>query len=192
MKPVIRVGWRRDQPDASEAVLDGEWLVTNGLGGYASGTIAGVVTRRYHGLLIAALPNPLGRTNMFDHLAEQVRLPDGSIHRLGLGDGDAAQDPRGAAGPLEEFRLEMGLPVWIYRLGGFVLEKRVLLAYMQNTVFVRYRLLDAPPGTSPSDTSSGAGDDARDSGAGSRDPSSDDASSLMLTLRPGIHFRAHE
>jgi predicted glycogen debranching enzyme len=192
MKPVIRVGWRRDQPDASEAVLDGEWLVTNGLGGYASGTIAGVVTRRYHGLLIAALPNPLGRTNMFDHLAEQVRLPDGSIHRLGLGDGDAAQDPRGAAGPLEEFRLEMGLPVWIYRLGGFVLEKRVLLAYMQNTVFVRYRLLDAPPGTSPSDTSSGAGDDARDSGAGSRDPSSDDASSLMLTLRPGIHFRPHE
>jgi predicted glycogen debranching enzyme len=173
MKPLIRVGWRRDQPGASEAVLDGEWLVTNGLGGYASGTIAGVVTRRYHGLLIAALPNPLGRTNMFDHLAEQVRLPDGSTHRLGLGDGDATQDPHGA-GPLEEFRLEMGLPIWIYRLDGFVLEKRVLLAYMQNTVFVRYRLLDAP------------------AGAPQPDSADDEATGVTLTLRPGIHFRPHE
>jgi predicted glycogen debranching enzyme len=195
MKPVIRVGWRRDQPDASDAVIDGEWLVTNGLGGYASGTIAGVVTRRYHGVLIAALPNPLGRTNMLDHLSEQVRLPDGSTHKLGLGDGDATQDPRGAAGLLEEFRLEMGLPVWIYRIDGFVLEKRVLLAYMQNTVFVRYRLLDAPAGgagTSKSDGPSGAGTGDRESRAEPRESSEDEASSLTLTLRPGIHFRPHE
>jgi hypothetical protein len=53
------------EPGAPEAR---EWLVTNGLGGYASGTISGVVTRRYHGLLIAALPDPFGRTAMLTHL----------------------------------------------------------------------------------------------------------------------------
>ncbi len=41
-----------------------EWLVTNGIGGYASGTVAGLLTRRYHGLLVAALKPPLGRTLM--------------------------------------------------------------------------------------------------------------------------------
>ena len=58
----------------AEALLDREWLVTNGLGGYASGTVAGVPTRRYHGLLIAALPAPLGRMVMLNHLSEQLRL----------------------------------------------------------------------------------------------------------------------
>ena len=50
-----------------------EWLVTNGLGGYASGTVGGVITRRYHGLLIAALPSPHGRIVMLSHVAEQLR-----------------------------------------------------------------------------------------------------------------------
>ena len=66
-----------------ETLTAREWLVTNGIGGYASGTIAGVATRRYHGLLVAALPNPLGRSMMFNHLSEQVRLPDGRVRRLG-------------------------------------------------------------------------------------------------------------
>ena len=52
-----------------------EWLVTNGVGGYASGTVSGLVTRRYHGWLVAALPNPLGRTVMLTHVSEQVSLP---------------------------------------------------------------------------------------------------------------------
>ena len=62
----------------SELLLTREWLVTNGLGGYASGTIAGVASRRYHSLLIAALPAPLGRRVMLNHLSELLRLPDGS------------------------------------------------------------------------------------------------------------------
>jgi hypothetical protein len=53
-----RVGWRRGDPVS--AMLSREWLVTNGLGGYASGTVSGVSTRRFHGVLIAALPAPLG------------------------------------------------------------------------------------------------------------------------------------
>src|SRR6266545_8152317 len=64
-------------------LLQREWLVTNGLGGYASGTLAGVVTRRYHGLLIAALPAPLGRIVMLNHSSEQLRLPDGRVAWLG-------------------------------------------------------------------------------------------------------------
>jgi hypothetical protein len=51
-------GWTRGE--SADALLTREWLVTNGIGGYATGTIAGVATRRYHGLLVAALPVPLG------------------------------------------------------------------------------------------------------------------------------------
>ena len=80
MHNMIRVGWDRNR-DTHDTLVEREWLVANGLGGYASGTIAGVVTRRYHGLLIAALPNPWGRTMMFDNLIEEVLLPDGSNHR---------------------------------------------------------------------------------------------------------------
>src|SRR5690349_2916851 len=54
-----------------------EWLVTNGLGGYASGTVAGTLTRRYHALLIAGLPTPFGRTVMLNALWERLRWPDG-------------------------------------------------------------------------------------------------------------------
>src|ERR1700752_1421220 len=63
--------------DQTDALLSREWIVTNGLGGYASGTLAGAVTRRYHGLLIAALPAPLGRAVMWNYLADALRFPDG-------------------------------------------------------------------------------------------------------------------
>jgi predicted glycogen debranching enzyme len=123
-----------------------EWLVTNGLGGYASGTIAGVVTRRYQGLLIASLPAPLGRMVMLNHLLERVRLPN--HHVLWLGDEGAVAAPNIAdrAEHLAEFRLELGLPVWRYELPGTVIEKRLLMPYQQNTVHVTYRLLE---GTEP-------------------------------------------
>ena len=64
-------------------LLTREWLVTNGLGGYASGTVCGVPTRRFHGLLVASLPAPFGRTMMLNDVAEEVYLPDGTCHRLG-------------------------------------------------------------------------------------------------------------
>src|SRR5215213_6002594 len=74
---VRRIPW--PPPDAADpdALVTREWIVTNGLGGYASGTVAGVITRRYHGMLIAALPAPLGRTVMLSHVAEQVTLAGG-------------------------------------------------------------------------------------------------------------------
>ena len=81
--PVRRLAW--PPPDAGEddALATREWLVTNGLGGYASGTISGVITRRYHGYLIAALPAPLGRMVMLSHIAVQVRYPDGRRIEVG-------------------------------------------------------------------------------------------------------------
>src|SRR4026208_1726942 len=79
-----------------ELLLSREWLVTNGLGGFASGTVAGAVTRRYHGLLIAAHPAPLGRVLLLSHLSEQFQFVDRST--VIVGDSEQAHrefDPRG-------------------------------------------------------------------------------------------------
>ena len=125
-----------------EAVIGREWLVTNGLGGYASGTIAGVATRRYHGLLIAALPNPLGRTMMLNRVSERLVFPDGTTAPLG---GQERAEGGLELAPLEHiraFRLEAGLPVWEYQIGRAVVEKRIILPARQNTVFLSYRLLE--------------------------------------------------
>jgi predicted glycogen debranching enzyme len=138
MKDLVRsVSFARD----AEPMLLREWIVTNGLGGYASGTVAGVATRRYHGLLVAALPAPLGRTVMLNHLSERVRLPDRTTV-LGLG-GEERQNELSleGAGHLVQLRLERGLPVWRYELDGLVLEKRVVMLHMQNTVHISYRLV---------------------------------------------------
>ncbi len=124
--------------------LTQEWLVTNGLGGYASGTLAGALTRRFHGLLIASLPAPFGRTMMLNHLTEEVKLADGTTFQLG---GEEQTD--GIKLPcspcLAEFRLEAGLPVWRYELGEVELEKRVFMPHFQNTTYVSYRLLSGHP-----------------------------------------------
>jgi predicted glycogen debranching enzyme len=125
--------------DRDEALLEGEWLVTNGLGGYASGTVSGAVTRRYHGLLVAALPAPLGRTVMLNHLWEELRLPGGTHVLLGGSESEERVELHGAP-HLAEFTLELGLPVWRYEVQGFVVEKRVVMQHFQNTVNVTYTL----------------------------------------------------
>ena len=139
-----------EQPAPNTApglLLNREWLVTNGLGGYASGTLSGVPTRRYHGLLVSALPAPLGRILMLCQMSEVLRLPDHSVVTLGgeahIGKTADGQTPPGD-GHLREFRLEAGMPVWRYEAFGYVLEKRVFLAHLQNTVFVRYLLREGP------------------------------------------------
>ena len=82
-QPVVvrRTEWDRTKM-APENLLDREWIVTNGLGGYASGTLSGAITRRYHGLLIAALPAPLGRVLMWNHLYDSLRFEDGETMSL--------------------------------------------------------------------------------------------------------------
>ncbi|MGA7801568.1 MAG: amylo-alpha-1,6-glucosidase [Gammaproteobacteria bacterium] len=125
-------------PEADPHIPE-EWLVTNGLGGYASGTVTGAITRRYHGLLIASLPNPLGRMMMLNGLSERLRLPGHRVVYTGAEE-LAGISPE-ATLALSEFRLEAGLPVWRYEVDGFVLEKRLFLPYRQNTVHVTYLLL---------------------------------------------------
>jgi predicted glycogen debranching enzyme len=129
----------RDVRDAkSDPHLNQEWLVTNGLGGYASGTLSGAITRRYHGLLIAALPNPLGRIMMLNGLSERLRLPDRSVLYTGAAELSASAPELRLQ--LSEFRLEVGLPVWRYQVAGFVLEKRLVMPYGQNTTHITYKL----------------------------------------------------
>jgi len=124
-----------------ETLLTREWLVSNGVGGYASGTVSGVMTRKYHGLLVAALPAPFGRVVMLNHLAEHIRLPDGRKVALGGEERVGSSPELHGARYLREFRLEAGLPVWQFDLGEWIIEKRLLLPYHQNTVHLTYSLV---------------------------------------------------
>lgn len=126
-----------------EPLLEREWLVTNGLGGYASTTIAGALTRRYHGLLVAALPAPLGRVVMLNHLWEELELGDRTVLPFGASETATTTDAP-VAEYLVGFRLEAGLPVWDFDIQGYHVERRVLMPYGQNTTCVVYRLLDGP------------------------------------------------
>ncbi|MBI2511132.1 MAG: glycogen debranching enzyme family protein [Opitutae bacterium] len=125
--------------------LKRQWLVTNGLGGYASGTISGAVTWRYHGVLVAALPAPFGRMTMLSHLAETLRLPGG--RRVPFGGVEPLSADDAPAGFLTGFSLENQLPCWRYRIDGIAIEKRVMMPYLQNTVHVTYTFDGAPGGS---------------------------------------------
>ena len=122
-----------------------EWLVTNGIGGFASGTAAGTSTRRYHGLLMAALEPPAGRTLLVAGLDETARylnrnFPLATNHWL-----SGFISPTGYL-QLESFHLEGSQPVWRYALADALLEKRVWIRQGENTTYVEYTLLraDAP------------------------------------------------
>jgi predicted glycogen debranching enzyme len=135
-----RVAYRKSDGQARETLLDKEWLVTNGLGGYASGSLAGVITRGFHGYLVAALPTPLGRTLLLNDLTEKVAIPGGlEIQLSGEERVDAPLKAHGAE-YLEEFRLDFGIPVWIFRFGEICIEKRVIMVHRQNTVHINYRM----------------------------------------------------
>jgi predicted glycogen debranching enzyme len=145
-----------------DPVLSREWLVTNGIGGYASGTVAGAITRRFHGMLIASHPAPLGRVMMVNHLAESVDREVGKSLAI-----DDQSRSHGRAQALEkatllEFFMDEGLPVWRYDVGdGRILEKRVSMPHRQNTVLVTYAVT--------------AGDGP-----------------VHLEVEPWLHFRPHE
>ena len=132
-------------PEGRQRLSEKEWLVTNGLGGYASGTISGALTRRYHGLLIAALPTPFGRTVMLNYLWEQLRWPDGRVVSLHTQQQTESGVEFDSARYLTAFRLDMGLPVWVYDVDGVRIEKRIVMPHEQNTTYVTYRLLSGDP-----------------------------------------------
>ena len=119
-----------------------EWLVTNGIGGYASGTVGSPRTRAYHGLLVAALDPPLGRTLLVSHVDDTIEYDgrdyDLATHRWG----DGTVDPRGVV-HLDRFHLDGTVPVWTFALGDALLEKHVWMEPGANTTYVQYRLLRA-------------------------------------------------
>ena len=147
MSELVRVmPWKVESDGAIEPLLTREWLVTNGLGGYASGTLGGVLTRRYHGLLIAALAAPHGRRVMLNDIAETIRMPDGGA--IALGGEEESEDTLKlhASAHLTQFRMEDGLPTWRYEVAGMVIEKQLLLPYRQNTVHITYRMFQGEQG----------------------------------------------
>ncbi|MCS6813618.1 MAG: amylo-alpha-1,6-glucosidase [Cyanobacteria bacterium] len=135
----MTIQFGRDICGDLEAAESREWLVTNGIGGYACGTIAGHLTRHYHGLLIAALNPPLGRTLLLAKLEETAtyhqhpyllstnRWSDGSIH------------PQGFRW-IERFSLEGTVPTWQFALADALVIKRVWMQRGENTTYITYTL----------------------------------------------------
>src|SRR5579872_5085511 len=129
-------------PDISS---EREWLVTNGLGGFASGTVAGLLTRRYHGLLIAAMHPPLGRTLLVSKVDEILRY-DGRTYELGANRwADGSMSPTGFR-LLQRFHLAGTVPVWTFACADALIEKRVWMQDGANTTFLRYDLTRASAG----------------------------------------------
>ena len=119
-----------------------EWLVTNGIGGYAFGTIAGLETRCYHGLLVAALEPPLERFLLVAKLDETVRYASGEFQLFANRWADGTVSPEGYRN-VERFHLEGTTPVWTFALADALLEKRIFMQSGENTTYVLYRLVRA-------------------------------------------------
>lgn len=117
-----------------------EWLVTNGIGGFGSGTVARILTRRYHGLLVAALKPPVERTLLVTKFDEAVtymeRTRNLAVDRWRNGH----IDPDGYRW-LRAFHLEGTTPVWVFSLGNAQLEKRIWMQRGANTTYIRYDLV---------------------------------------------------
>lgn len=125
-----------------EQALAHEWLVTNGIGGFAAGTICGTNTRRYHGLLVAALAPPGARTLLVAALDMSV-IHDAIEYRLATHEfSDGTVAPQGHL-QLESFHLDHGMPVWRYAIADALVEKRLLMQPGHNTTLVGLRLLRA-------------------------------------------------
>ena len=119
-----------------------EWLVTNGIGGYAFGTIAGLQTRCYHGLLVAALQPPLGRKLLVAKLDETARFGSEEFELFTNRWADGTVSPEGYRN-IERFHLEGATPVWTFALADALLEKRIFMPSGANTTYILYRLVRA-------------------------------------------------
>lgn len=120
-----------------------EWLITNGLGGYAAGTVAGVLTRTQHGLLVTIPPGSVTPQLLLAKIDEEVVF-DQRPYYLGTNEyRDGTIKPSGYV-HLETFRLEEGHPVFTYRLGGIkgiILEKHIWMVPGENTTYIQYHVI---------------------------------------------------
>jgi predicted glycogen debranching enzyme len=119
-----------------------EWLVTNGIGGFAMGSLPGMLTRRYHALLVAALRPPLGRTVLLSKLDDSASY-DGRLYPLFTNQwADGPIEPAGYTNQ-QRFHLEGTTPVWTFALANAVLEKRIWMQPEANTTYIHYHLVRA-------------------------------------------------
>lgn len=124
--------------------IEKEWLLTNGIGGYASTALNGAVTRKYHGWLVASLPPPLGRTNMCTYLQDSIKFHDGTeryISSIELLENIAREEL-----VCKKIELHDGLPTWTYIFDNYVIEKSAIFINKQNTIIITYNFLK---GTDP-------------------------------------------
>lgn len=123
--------------------MGAEWLCTNGLGGFASGTVAGANTRKYHGLLVVAAKPPVNRFVVLSRVEDRVVIGNGggngAVYDLSTNEFADIIHPQGYQ-LLNSFEQGHG-PVWRYQVGDAVIEKSVTLVHGQDTVIVRYTLL---------------------------------------------------
>ena len=138
----MSLDWGREICGRLGAAESREWLVTNGIGGFASGTVSGLLSRRYHGLLVAALKPPLGRTLLVAKLDETLEYGGGARPLFANRWVDGTVDPRGYR-EMERFRLEGTTPVWTFAVADALLEKRVFMEPGANTTYVQYHLVRA-------------------------------------------------
>ena len=133
----MKIEFQQDICSNLEQAKSREWLETNGLGGFASSTIAGMNTRRYHGLLVAATRPPVGRYVLLSKL-EETLIVNGQRIELGCNQYPGAVHPSGHRF-LTQFRLDPW-PVFTYEVDGIELEKSVLMLHGENTIVVTYSL----------------------------------------------------
>ena len=134
--------WGRAVTGDLRAAERREWLCVNGIGGFASGTIAGTPTRRYHALLVAALKPPLGRTVMAAGVHETVEYAGAEWPLFAARWVSGIVDPHGYR-LIERFRLDGTTPVWTYACADALVEKCVWMEHGANTTHVRWRVLRA-------------------------------------------------
>lgn len=138
--PGIRFG--HDLCSVLEFAERREWLVTNGRGSYASGTVANLLTRGYHGLLIAAFAPPVGRTLTLVKLDESVTYRGGRYDLFTNRWRGGAVAPAGHVN-LESFHLERTVPTWRFAVADALLEKRIWMEPGADTTYLAYTLIHA-------------------------------------------------
>ena len=154
------IQFEKDICNNLDSAVSREWLETNGLGGFASSTIVGLNTRRYHGLMVAATKPPVGRLVLLSKL-EETLIIDGNAFDLSANRYPGAVHPQGFR-YLKQFRLDP-FPVFTYEVEGVEIEKRVFMVHRKNSTVVQYTMI--------------AGESA------------DGAKNCRLELRPLIAFR---
>ncbi len=128
-----------------QTALEREWLVTNGIGGFASGTVAGALTRRYHGLLLPVLAPPVGRRLLVAKLDDTVLL-NGDKFQLYTNVWESGVESPPGVRFLQRFDLNWNVPTWTYEFAGVRLVKRIWLEAGRNATYVRYDLDPHAPG----------------------------------------------